>query len=61
MYSQTDAKAHAETGSRISSLVVSTICRIPNRQTEWSTGDPSPAIILLWSLSDIAAKLVLLV
>lgn len=47
IYSQTDAKTHAETGSRPSSLVVSTICSIPDRQTEWSTGDPSSVIILL--------------
>lgn len=46
-YSQTDAKAHAETVSRTSSLGVSTVCRIPDRQTEWSTGDLSSVIILL--------------
>lgn len=46
-YSQTDAKAHAETGSRTSSLGVSTVCRIPDRQTEWTTGDLSSVIILL--------------
>lgn len=58
MYLQTTAKAYAETGSRTSSLVVSTTCRLLERQTECSTGDPSMVVILL---TDIAAELVLLV
>lgn len=41
MYLQTDAEAHAETGSRPSSQVGSTTCRIPDRQTEWSTRHPN--------------------
>lgn len=45
MYLQTSAEAQAETSSRPSSQVVPTICRIPDRQTEWSTGGPNSVFI----------------
>lgn len=60
MYLQTSAETYTETGSRPSLQVVSKICRIPDKQTEWSTGDPD-SVFLFRSPSNIAAKLVLLV